>query len=86
MSLGIVFVFPVDFIATVWTQSEVVEEIQVFKEELPELQKYRTQSPEVLAAALTLSSQFDDLKKQGCMLSSSREEFIDINLETVESV
>ena len=63
-----------------------LDAIPIFKEEPPEMQKYRTQSPEVLSAALALSKQFDDLQEQGCKLSSTREEFIDINLESAEHV
>ena len=63
---------------------KTLDDVQVFKEELPELQKYRTQSPEVLTRALALSGQFDDYHKMGG--TSSREEFIDINLESAEAV
>ena len=44
--------------------------------------KYKTMSPEKLEAARDFSRQYDELKEAGGRLTTSREEFIDINLET----
>ncbi len=59
------------------------EGTEVFAADSPILQKYTTQSPEVLEAARTFARQYDELKDGGAKLETSQEEFIDINLESV---
>lgn len=58
-------------------------EAAIFKEESPEMAKYKTMSPEKLEAANSLSQQYDELKESGADLRTSREEFVDINLEVL---
>ena len=55
----------------------------IFTEDAPELGKYKTMSPEDLEVARDLSRQFDQLTETGAKLSSSREEFIDINMNAM---
>ena len=56
-------------------------EAAIFSEDAPELGKYKTMSPEDLEVARGLSMQFDELIEAGGKLTSSREEFIDINMQ-----
>lgn len=62
---------------------KTLEEAQVFSDDSPDISKYKTRSPEVLEAARDLSRQYDELKDGGGRLTTTREEFIDINLETL---
>jgi len=60
-----------------------LEEAEVFSQDSPDISKYKTRSPEVLEQARNLSLQYDELKEGGANLTATREEFIDINLETL---
>lgn len=60
-------------------------EAEIFSIDAPVLQKYKTQSPEILELARGLATQYDELTASGARLESSQEEFIDINLESLSA-